>query len=55
MDAMLLELGLSPYRKMPNPLAEFFMRYGAADYAGVVDEYLTTRPAEPRSVLKLDI
>ena len=39
-DIMLRELGVNPYRKMPNPLAEIFGQYGAEDYRNVVDEYL---------------
>lgn len=39
LDLMLGDLGLSPYRKAPNVLAELFSRYGPRDYAGLVDEY----------------
>ena len=39
LDMMLRELGVSPYRKMPNPFAELFAQYGAEDYRGVFDEY----------------
>ncbi len=39
-DIMLKELGISPYRKMPNFLAEAFVQYGADDYRNIVDEYL---------------
>jgi len=50
LDILLQDLGVSPYRK-PNPVAEVLVRYGAADYAGVVDEYLTgprtTRRPQP--------
>ena len=41
MDIMLLELGVSPYRKMPNLLAEIFVQYGAEDYCNILDEYLS--------------
>ena len=41
LDIMLQELGVSPYRKMPNLLAEIFEQYGAEDYRGVFDEYLS--------------
>ncbi|MBA3348892.1 MAG: NAD(P)/FAD-dependent oxidoreductase [Actinobacteria bacterium] len=44
LDIMLADLGISPYRKLPNVLAEVFAAYGAADYAGVVDEYLAHSP-----------
>lgn len=43
LDAMLMELGVSPYRKLPNLFAELFVRYGAADYRGVFDEYMKHR------------
>lgn len=48
LDILLQDLGLSPYRKLPNVLAEVFQRYGAGDYAGVVDEYL----ARPKGVVR---
>ena len=41
MDIMLQELGISPYRKMPNLLAEIFVQYGAEDYRNILDEYLS--------------
>jgi len=53
-DAMLIELGISPYRKLPNVAAECFARYGASDYAGVVDAYLSNRPAVSRAVRAFD-
>jgi len=34
-----MELEVSPYRKLPNPLAELFSRYEASDYKGVYEEY----------------
>lgn len=39
LDIMLKELELSPYRKLPNVLAEVFSRYQASDYQGVFAEY----------------
>ena len=39
LDIMLNELEVSPYRKMPNFLAEVFGRYEASDYQGVFAEY----------------
>lgn len=44
LDIMLADLGVSPYRKLPNPLAEIFAPYEARDYAGVVDEFLAHSP-----------
>ena len=41
LDIMLLELGVSPYRKMPNLLAEIFAQYGAPDYRHVFEEYFS--------------
>jgi len=38
LDILLQDLGVSPYRKLPNFVAEVFARYGASDYAGVVAE-----------------
>lgn len=39
LDVLLKDLGVSPYRKMPNVFAEVFARYEAADYKGVTEEY----------------
>ena len=56
-DSMLNELGFSPYRKMPNVLAEAFQRYGSTDYVAVIDEYLQQKELNqpPRPVLTGDI
>lgn len=51
LDILLQDLGISPYRKLPNVLAEAFERYVCADYAGVVDEY--ARVSKPRRPLPL--
>ncbi len=40
LDIMLADIDVSPYRKLPNVVAEVFGPYGPADYAGVVDEFL---------------
>jgi dimethylaniline monooxygenase (N-oxide forming) len=53
-DALLRELGISPYRKMPNIFAECFVRYGGADYDGIVDRVVDHPPQEPRSVCQFD-
>lgn len=53
LDVVLQDLGLSPYRKLPNVVAEVFARYGADDYAGVVDEYLRRGPRAPRRPVPL--
>lgn len=42
-DIILKDIGLNPYRKMPNVFAEIFGGYGAGDYRGIVGEYLSTR------------
>ena len=42
-DILLMELGVSPYRKLPNPFAELFSRYEASDYQGVYEEYERAR------------
>ena len=44
-DIMLQDLRLSPYRKLPNIFSELFGQYGAADYAGVFEEYQHKRQA----------
>ena len=56
LDIMLQELGVSPYRKMPNLLAEIFEQYGAEDYRGVFDEYLSRAKKRkmPLATLPLD-
>ena len=38
-DILLMELEISPYRKLPNPFAELFSRYEASDYKGIFEEY----------------
>ncbi|MGQ0632075.1 MAG: flavin-containing monooxygenase [Sporichthyaceae bacterium] len=48
LDIMLADLGISPYRKLPNVFAEVFSAYRPADYADVVDEFLASPPATPR-------
>jgi dimethylaniline monooxygenase (N-oxide forming) len=45
LDVMLGDLELSPYRKS-NWLAEVFIRYTAADYAGLIDELERRRATE---------
>jgi len=55
-DTLLSDLGISPYRKFPNMLAELFGSYGAADYSRVFAEYdraLLTRttPLKPHADL----
>ena len=56
LDVLLKDLGLSPYRKMPNLLAELFSQYGPDDYADIYEEYRARREkaAEPTRVLALD-
>ena len=55
-DILLKDLGLSPYRKLPNVPAEIFGRYGSADYKGVVEEYnrKRTRRTEPLIPIEVD-
>ena len=43
---MLRDLGFSPYRKS-NPVSEMFARYGAADYAGLVEAFQRRRAQAP--------
>jgi len=42
-DILLRDLGISPYRKMPNILAEIFDRYNCSDYKSVLEEYNRNR------------
>ncbi|MFT4584537.1 MAG: dimethylaniline monooxygenase (N-oxide forming) [Gammaproteobacteria bacterium] len=55
LDGLLIEMGVSPYRKMPNVFAEIFARYGGADYAGIVDEVLNRSAIPARSIRSMDI
>jgi hypothetical protein len=48
LDILLKDLGVSPYRKMPNLAAEVFARYRADDYAGVLEEYQRANKAKAR-------
>lgn len=48
LDVVLPEVGVTPYRKLPNVLYEVFSRYEAKDYAGIVDEYQRSRRNRPR-------
>ena len=51
-----MDLGVSPYRKMPNFLAEILAPYGAADYREVQREVDKARAKgkKPRHVMLLD-
>jgi len=55
-DILLKDLGVSPYRKLPNIFAEIFGRYGAEDYTDVVAEYnnQSTRGSKQRIPLQVD-
>jgi dimethylaniline monooxygenase (N-oxide forming) len=55
-DILLKELEVSPYRKMPNPFAEVFSRYEAADYKGIFEEYerRKAKRTAPLKTLPLD-
>jgi len=55
-DILLKDLGISPYRKLPNLFAEIFGRYGSADYEGILEEYdhRNKRRSEPRALLQVD-
>lgn len=48
LDILLADLGVSPYRKLPNVFAEVFGAYRPADYADVVEDYLAEVPTTPR-------
>ena len=55
-DILLMELKVSPYRKLPNPIAELFSRYEASDYQGVFEEYerAKVKRTAPLKTLPLD-
>ena len=53
LDIMLADLGQSPYRRLPNVVAEIFAPYRPADYAGVVDEYLRKARNKPLTPVPL--
>jgi cation diffusion facilitator CzcD-associated flavoprotein CzcO len=55
-DILLQELQVSPYRKLPNPLAELFVRYEASDYKGVFEDYerAKSKRTTPLKTLPLD-
>ena len=52
-DIMLADLGVTPYRKLPNVLAEIFAPYKPADYTRVVDDYLRRPSGMPRVPVSL--
>ena len=56
LDILCMELGVSPYRKMPNFIAEILSPYGAADYRGVQKELEKARASrkKPRHAMLLD-
>ena len=55
-DILLKELDVSPYRKLPNPLAEIFSGYEASDYKGIYEEYeqAKSKRTAPLKTLPLD-
>jgi hypothetical protein len=55
-DILLMELGVSPYRKLPNVFAEVFSRYEASDYKNIYEEYerKKTKRSSPLKTLPLD-
>ena len=54
-DVLLKDLGVSPYRKMPNVFAEVFGRYEAADYKGVTEEYYAKRKKRTTPLKPLEV
>jgi len=55
-DILLMELEVSPYRKLPNAFAEVFSRYEASDYKGIYEEYerKKAKRTAPLKTLPLD-
>ncbi|MEP6895672.1 MAG: hypothetical protein ABI986_08705 [Chloroflexota bacterium] len=54
-DILLKELGVSPYRKLPNPIAEIFVRYEAKDYRNVLKEYEQNKSKRIKPLASLPI
>lgn len=52
LDVMMLDLGLSRFRKLPNPIAEVFGRYGGADYDGALQTYLSLQAKVDKNTTK---
>ena len=52
-DSLLRDLGVSPYRKLPNVFTEMFGRYGPRDYRGVFAEYERQRQTGGHHVTNL--
>ena len=55
LDIMLKELGVSPYRKMPDIFAEIFSQYGAKDYRDVFNEYFNKPERRDAPVMPLPL
>ena len=53
-DILLKDLGISPYRKLPNAPAELFGRYTARDYAGICESYGSSGSAGGRRPIAVD-
>ena len=53
LDVLLQDLGLNPYRKMPNVLAELFSQYGPEDYVDMFEEYRAGRTQRPETLRTL--
>jgi dimethylaniline monooxygenase (N-oxide forming) len=53
-DILLKDLGISPYRKLPNIFAEIFGRYGSADYETVLEEYNSGARGQQLTPLEVD-
>jgi dimethylaniline monooxygenase (N-oxide forming) len=54
-DILLRDLRVSPYRKMPNILAEIFDRYNCSDYKTVMEEYNRNRTSRTTPLHPLSI
>ncbi len=54
-DILLRDLGVSPYRKMPNILAEIFDRYNCSDYKNVLEEYNRNKTSRSTPVRPLAV
>ena len=54
-DILLKDLGLSPYRKLPNIFAEIFGRYGSTDYETIADEYNNKNTRGSKQLIPMEV
>ncbi len=55
LDILLKDIGVSPYRKMPNIFAEIFSRYKATDYKNITEEYISVRKKTKKQLTPVNV